>query len=728
MKRKRRIIGVLMIVTALIITLLPMSEADAATSASDFQIEGSTLVKYRGTEKNVSVPDTVEVIGRSAFENNKNIELVVLPNSVERIEPYAFWGCDNLDNVVLGKGLTEIGDYAFASCTGLRQMFIPSNVLSIGIQAFSDCVNMTDIKIPRETANIHETSFDGCYRLTIHSETGSAAEKYAEAFYERQKEMPEYEDTPGDKPSGDVVTPSPAPNPNETPNPAETPAPTQPPSEEAGNVLGATQVVANQAVVFVNNAQPQVYEGGENREESMPVEIQTMDELTGSIPKYTIVDGKVVADQAYYRDAGLGEMVLSEGIVEIGEFAFARSSVTSVVLPTGAEKICYGAFYHCDQLQNVTIPDTVMCVEPNAFSHTLWVENFMNGISADGAGSDFLTEGGVLLAYRGNSANVTVPEGVRVIAGEVFRDHREIESVSLPDSLLVVGEGAFEGCSSLGEISIGRNVEEVKDRAFLGNTMKEINLPSSIKKIGLQAFGNTVLVYGRGGEAEYTHETSASRLSNEAYRIFTRGNESAAGVTVTGLEETFGSMEGLKALADMSTLEGAGRSYILTVKAAEDTGAMEKAVDRSFRTALPENMKIYDLTLTDESDIPLTKLGRQTITIFLPVPEILKGQNLKLLMLDRNGQLEALTAERVMVNGAEAFYFQTNRVFQIGIYGTGEAEDGGEIMELQVEVSNLSAPPAEKEFGFGTFRPYLAGGLLLAGTFLLLGSIRKKSR
>lgn len=722
MKRKRRIIGVLMMVTALIITLLPVSEADAATSASDFQIEGSTLVKYRGTEKNVSVPDTVEVIGRSAFENNKNIELVVLPNSVEQIEPYAFWGCDKLDNVVLGKGLTEIGDYAFASCTGLEQMFIPSNVVSIGIQAFADCVNMTDIKIPPETAYIHETAFNGCYRLTIHSQTGSAAEKYAEAFYERQKEMPEYEDVPDNNPSEDVVTPSP------TPNPTETPAPPQTPSEETGNVLGSTQVVANQAVVFVNNAQPQVYEGGGSGEENVSAEVQTMDDLTGGIPKYTIVDGRVVADQAYYRNTELGEVVLPEGIVEVGEFAFARSSVTSVVLPAGTEKICYGAFYHCDQLQNVTIPDTIMCVEPNAFSHTLWVENFMNGTSGDDSASDFLTAGGVLLAYRGNAANVTVPEGVRVIAGEVFRDHKEIESLSLPDSLLVVGEGAFEGCSSLGEISFGRNVEEIKDRAFLGNTMKEINLPSSIKKIGLQAFGNTVLAYGRGGEAEYTHETSASRLSNEAYRIFTRGNESAAGVTVAGLEETFGPMEGLNALADMSTLEGAGRSYFLTVKAAEDTGSMEKAVERSFRTVLPENMHIYDLTLTDESNIPLTKLGRQTITIFLPVPETLKGQNLKLLMLDRNGQLEALTAERVIINGVEAFYFQTNRIFQIGIYGTGEAEDGGEVMELEVEVSNLSAPPVEKGFEFGTLRLYLAGGLLVAGTFILLGGIRKGCR
>ena len=117
MKRRKRPIGVLLIIAALIIMQLPVSEAEAATSsASDFRIEGSTLVKYRGTEKSVSVPDTVQTIGKGAFEDNTNVELVVLPNSVKEIEAYAFWGCDRLDTVVLGRGLKAVGDYAFAGC------------------------------------------------------------------------------------------------------------------------------------------------------------------------------------------------------------------------------------------------------------------------------------------------------------------------------------------------------------------------------------------------------------------------------------------------------------------------------------------------------------------------------------------------------------------------------------------------------------------------------------
>jgi len=194
MRKRKRLCGVLIMIAALILMTLPVSEADAASSASDFIMEGNILVKYKGTEKDVSVPDDVKVIGESAFENNTILERVVLPKSVEKIEPYAFWGCDNLATVTLGKGLTAVGDFAFTGCKGLKEMTIPSKVTNIGIQAFADCVNMTDITIPKETTIIHETAFDGCAKLKIHYEQGSVAHGYALNFYEKQKEMPEYED------------------------------------------------------------------------------------------------------------------------------------------------------------------------------------------------------------------------------------------------------------------------------------------------------------------------------------------------------------------------------------------------------------------------------------------------------------------------------------------------------------------------------------------------------
>lgn len=648
MKRKRRLSGVLWIITALIIMQLPVSEADAATSASDFKMEGTTLVKYRGTETNVSIPDTVEVIAGNAFENNDKVELVVVPNSVKKIEAFAFWGCDNLDTVVLGKGLTEVSDYSFANCKGLEKMSIPDNVRSIGVHAFSDCINMTDITIPAEVTFIHETAFDGCYKLYIHCETGSYADKYAEEFYKKQSEMPAYEDAPEyDNSAGTGDT-------KEDGTDKDNVAGGNDSSESIitnpGTLLGSTQIVGNQAVVFLDNTGTEVF--GKDSVESMKPDSQETSQE--KLPKYTIVDGKVVADQAYYINTTLKQVTLSEGIVEIGQFAFARSSLTDIILPEGLKEICYGAFYHADSLEEVKLPETVENVEPKAFGHSLWVDNFLkNGTE------DFLISANVLVAYRGNAGEVAVPEGVKVIAGEAFRNHGELQKVILPQSLVNIGEGAFEGCSKLSDISIGNGVISIKDRAFAGCALQEIQLPASVTEIGLKAFDEDVNVVYEGGKTPVvTHETSAERLSNEAYRPVA-AEDAKPGVTVTGMTSVYAS------------LEGADRSYTLSVEKAKTADAFQQAIYRSFKTYGTESAVIYEVQLTDNSGIPLTKLGKQLLTVTLPVPETFIRENVVVYSLDRNGQLELLPCERTLLDGVDAVTFQTNHISLIGIFGAG---------------------------------------------------------
>ena len=667
MKRKKHIAGVLIAVMTLMIMLLPGSEAGAATSASDFRMEGSTLVKYRGTEKNVTIPNTVEAIGESAFEENTNVELVVVPNSVKRIDAYAFWGCDNLDTIVLGTGLSEVGDYTFAKCTGLEQISIPSNVTSIGAQAFGDCVNLTDITIPKEVVSIDESAFDGCSKVTIHCEEGSFAEEYAESFYERQKNMPGYGEIPEENPGGHTNEVPDGAGENDSSGTEGDPGQVQPGvSEVPGNLIGSTQIVGNQAVLIINNTRLQVYEKEKNPEVLEPVD-PLAEDWDGKISKYRIIDGKTVADQAYYRDAGLDTLALGEGIEDIGEFAFARSSLTSAALPEGVKHIGYGAFYHCDDLGDVTLPETVTCVEPKAFAHTLWVNSFLEGEDAAGEG-DFLITGGVLVAYRGNASEVTVPQGVCVIAGEVFQNHTEIEKVSLPDTVQIVGEAAFDGCTALRQLEIGSGVKEIKDRAFLGNAMEEISLPASVEKVGLQAFGDAVISYS-GKEAEYTYENSATRLSNQAYRGIGEQEDGQGSVTVEGVGEAFAIAAGESFRSGETSLTDADCAYTLRVKALDDDERMDTAFKRVTQTGLPEGLLLYELELTDASGIPLKKLGQQVLHVVLPVPQSLAGSKLRLFTLDSNGQLESLAVETVTVDGVEAFCFEINYVSVVGVWG-----------------------------------------------------------
>ena len=72
-------------------------------SNKDFDIEGTVLIKYNGTDEKVIVPDVVEVIGKEAFKGNPYVKELILPNSVKCAESEAFAYMENLE--VIEKGL-----------------------------------------------------------------------------------------------------------------------------------------------------------------------------------------------------------------------------------------------------------------------------------------------------------------------------------------------------------------------------------------------------------------------------------------------------------------------------------------------------------------------------------------------------------------------------------------------------------------------------------------------
>ena len=434
MNHKKWMAVIALAVTALILTHLPVSEADAAASASDFQTQGSTLVKYRGTEERVTIPDTVEVVGESAFENNQKVQFVVIPKSVKRLDAYVFWGCNNLEEVVLGKGLTTVDEYSFAGCTGLKQITIPENIQSIDAQAFAGCVNLTDIYIPATVTVIAEDAFLNCDNVTIHADEGSVAAQFAQKLAEQKNRDPLVTAAPVQTPTA-VSRPdtqaTTEPVSTATPAPVATPVP--------GNVLGSTIIVGNHALVMVHPGEEKVQQGytepeaGQETGEEQDITAETEN---GKIPEWM-----------YYRNQSVSAVTIPEGTTEIGRFAFSRSSLRTVTIPEGVTVIDYAAFYHCDNLDNVILPDTVNTVGAKAFTHTGWLDDF-----EENSMDDFLISGDILVAYKGNLPEVVIPDGVRVIAEEAFRNHTELKKVHLPASVTDIGNDAFpEGIEIINE-------------------------------------------------------------------------------------------------------------------------------------------------------------------------------------------------------------------------------------------------------------------------------------
>ena len=69
----------------------------------------------------------------------------------------------------------------------------------------------------------------------------------------------------------------------------------------------------------------------------------------------------------------------------------------------------------------------------------------------------------------------------------------DIKSISIPDSVVSIGEYAFLGCSELRSITIPDSVVSIDSYAFQGcSELRSIIIPNSVKEIGFLAFGECI--------------------------------------------------------------------------------------------------------------------------------------------------------------------------------------------------------------------------------------------
>lgn len=94
----------------------------------------------------------------------KTLKSVTIPNSIEVIEKGAFQACRVLENITFANesNLVEIGDYAFY-LTNITSITIPEGVKTIGKYAFSFCTNLTTINLPSTLQTLGSNTLDSNY-------------------------------------------------------------------------------------------------------------------------------------------------------------------------------------------------------------------------------------------------------------------------------------------------------------------------------------------------------------------------------------------------------------------------------------------------------------------------------------------------------------------------------------------------------------------------------------
>lgn len=144
-----------------------------------------------------------------------------------------------------------------------------------------------------------------------------------------------------------------------------------------------------------------------------------------------------IKNHAFYH-SNLKEIIISDSVQTIGEYAFCSSRITTIRLPSRLTELSKGMFKYCSLLKNITVPDEVTVIQEGAFQKC-----------------------------------------------------SQLDMIVLPEQLNTIGENAFEGCRSLMNIDIPTHMVHIGDHAFM-NCIRlfRVTLPSTVYEIGKDVFEN----------------------------------------------------------------------------------------------------------------------------------------------------------------------------------------------------------------------------------------------
>lgn len=208
---------------------------------------------------------------------------------------------------------------------------------------------------------------------------------------------------------------------------------------------------------------------------------------------------------AFYNCQDLTQVVIPNSVREIGSGAFDKCvGLTSVKLPKGISRIEYSTFSFCMALSALEIPASVKEIQDLAFYNCQKLNSIQIPEGVTKLGSEAFSHCyGLTTIYipgsitdMGNNVfreckrltSVKIANGVEKLGVCVFAGCTGLTSVILPESLTQIGLGAFAYCKSLTTIKLPNGLTEIPKEAFHGSGLTSVIIPATVSSIGEYAF------------------------------------------------------------------------------------------------------------------------------------------------------------------------------------------------------------------------------------------------
>ena len=128
---------------------------------------------------------------------------------------------------------------------------------------------------------------------------------------------------------------------------------------------------------------------------------------------------------------------------------------------------------------------------PNAFGANILSNTYRNGKGIIIFDDKVTVIGEDAFNHCTTLASITIPDSVTTIGSYAFGYCRSLTSVTIPDSVTTIGDYAFRYCSSLTTVTIPDSVTKIGESAFEGcSSLASITIPDSVNEIGDHAFAD----------------------------------------------------------------------------------------------------------------------------------------------------------------------------------------------------------------------------------------------
>ncbi len=242
-----------------------------------------------------------------------------------------------------------------------------------------------------------------------------------------------------------------------------------------------------------------------------------------------------IGEHALKGCSGLTSVTIPESVTSIGLAAFSGcSGLTSVTIPESVTSIDEHAFEGCSGLTSVTIPESVTSIGKRAFSGCSDLETlYFNAWNCSGWGSDS--------PFPTSIKEVIFGESVKVVPARICYRFESLTSVTIPNAVTSIGNGAFSSCTGLTSVTIGTSVNSIGSNAFYKCTgLSSVTIPNSVTSIGNGAFSSCT------GLTSVTIGTSVNSIGSNAFYECTGLSSVTIPNSVTSIDNwAFGGCSGL---------------------------------------------------------------------------------------------------------------------------------------------------------------------------------------